>query len=205
MNFRPGPDPSEATEVLIDKKAPHLREIDFRPCQSLSGATSGRHPSLAARTQNRDQSFPGQPPAAKQLETLLGRLGVATDTLIIYSDQCDQTDLWAPATTGCPQPGRDRWTAASSPARPGIPHPANFAPVHAGILPVPVKVRGRAPRRRPGSRLEEHGAGPTPPSRTCGVKSSSLGEGTKEGVARPDVSPAWCRAPGRRTGWPRGL
>ncbi|MGO9621049.1 MAG: sulfurtransferase [Desulfobaccales bacterium] len=87
---------AEELKDLIDKKAPDLRIIDFRPqTKYYLGHIPGAIHLWRPETENRRQSFPGQPPAAKQLEALLGRLGVGSqDTLIIYSDQCDQTHLW---------------------------------------------------------------------------------------------------------------
>jgi 3-mercaptopyruvate sulfurtransferase SseA len=88
----------QAGEVkdLIEKKVPDLRIIDFRPLTKYYlGHIPGAIHLWLPETENQGQSLPGQPPPAKQLETVLGRLGIGSrDTLIIYSDQGDQTRLW---------------------------------------------------------------------------------------------------------------
>ncbi|MGD0216598.1 MAG: rhodanese-like domain-containing protein [Desulfobaccales bacterium] len=183
---------AEPLKVLIDKKAPHLRVIDFRPLTNYYlGHIPGAIHLWRPETENRDQSFPGQPPAAKQLETLLGRLGVGNrDTLIIYSDQCDQTHLWwLLAYYGLPpnrmrllDGGFESWKAKEFPTQLTSPQfkPVSFRfPSKSGVstlLATLQQVRGAR-------------EGPHRVILDARRQSFFSGEGTKEGAARPGRIP----------------
>ncbi|MGA7563089.1 MAG: rhodanese-like domain-containing protein [Desulfobaccales bacterium] len=183
---------AEPLKVLIDKKAPHLRVIDFRPLANYYlGHIPGAIHLWRPETENRDQSFPGQPPAAKQLETLLGRLGVGNrDTLIIYSDQCDQTHLWwLLAYYGLPpnrmrllDGGFESWKAKEFPTQLTSPQfkPVSFRfPSKSGVstlLATLQQVKGAR-------------GGPHQVILDARRQSFSSGEGTKEGAARPGRIP----------------
>jgi thiosulfate/3-mercaptopyruvate sulfurtransferase len=183
---------AEPLKVLIDKKAPHLRVIDFRPLTNYYlGHIPGAIHLWRPETENRRQSFPGQPPAAKQLETLLGRLGVGNrDTLIIYSDQCDQTHLWwLLAYYGLPpnrmrllDGGFESWKAKEFPTQLTSPQfkPVSFRfPSKSGVstlLATLQQVRGAR-------------EGPHRVILDARRQSFFSGEGTKEGAARPGRIP----------------
>ena len=183
---------AEPLKVLIDKKAPHLRVIDFRPLTNYYlGHIPGAIHLWRPETENRDQSFPGQPPAAKQLETLLGRLGVGNrDTLIIYSDQCDQTHLWwLLAYYGLPpnrmrllDGGFESWKAKEFPTQLTSPQfkPVSFRfPSKSGVstlLATLQQVKGAR-------------GGPHQVILDARRQSFFSGEGTKEGAARPGRIP----------------
>ena len=183
---------AEQLKVLIDKKVPHLRIIDFRPLTNYYlGHIPGAIHIWRPETENRDQSFPGQPPAAKQLETVLGRLGVGNrDTLIIYSDQCDQTHLWwLLAYYGLPpnrmrllDGGFEAWKAKEFPTQLTAPQfqPVSFRfPSKSGVgtlLATLQQVKGAR-------------GGPQQVILDARRQSFFSGEGTKEGAARPGRIP----------------
>ncbi len=183
---------AEPLKVLIDKKAPHLRVIDFRPLTNYYlGHIPGAINLWRPETENRDLSFPGQPPAAKQLETLLGRLGVGNrDTLIIYSDQCDQTHLWwLLAYYGLPpnrmrllDGGFESWKAKEFPTQLTSPQfkPVSFRfPSKSGVSTLLATLQ------------QVKGARGWPHQVILDARRQSFfsGEGTKEGAARPGRIP----------------
>ncbi len=183
---------AEELKDLIDKKAPDLRIIDFRPqTQYYLGHIPGAIHLWRPETENRRQSFPGQPPAAKQLESLLGRLGVGSqETLIIYSDRCDQTHMWwLLAYYGLPlnrmrllDGGFEAWKAKDFPTQLTSPRfrPVSFRfPPKSGVntlLATLEQVKGA----RGGLNQVILDARP---------HSFFSGEGTKEGAARPGRIP----------------
>jgi len=183
---------AEELKDLIDKKAPDLRIIDFRPqTKYYLGHIPGAIHLWRPETENRRQSFPGQPPAAKQLEDLLGRLGVGSqDTLIIYSDQCDQTRLWwLLAYYGLPlkrmrllDGGFEAWKAKDFPTQLTSPRfkPVSFRfPPESGVstlLATLEQVKGAR-------------GGPNKVILDARPHSFFSGEGTKEGAARPGRIP----------------
>lgn len=183
---------AEELKDLIDKKAPDLRIIDFRPqTKYYLGHIPGAIHLWRPETENRRQSFPGQPPAAKQLEALLGRLGVGSqDTLIIYSDQCDQTRLWwLLAYYGLPlkrmrllDGGFEAWKAKDFPTQLTSPRfkPVSFRfPPESGVstlLATLEQVKGAR-------------GGPNKVILDARPHSFFSGERTKEGAARPGRIP----------------
>ena len=182
---------AEELKDLIDKKAPDLRIIDFRPqTKYYLGHIPGAIHLWRPETENRRQSFPGQPPAAKQLEALLGRLGVGSqDTLIIYSDQCDQTRLWwLLAYYGLPlnrmrllDGGFEAWKAKDFPTQLT---PPRFKPVSFRFPPE----SGQYPAGHPGAG-QGSSRGPDKVILDARPHSFFSGEGTKEGAARPGRIP----------------
>lgn len=80
----------------LDRQDANLCIIDFRHKAKyylghLPGAIQMWRPEIT----DRDQPGLGMPAPRGQMEKLLGRLGVSsTDTVVIYSDQCDHTHLW---------------------------------------------------------------------------------------------------------------
>ena len=183
---------AEELKDLIDKKAPDLRIIDVRPqTKYYLGHIPGAIHLWRPETENRCQSFPGQPPAAKQLEALLGRLGIGSrDTLIIYSDQCDQTRLWwLLAYYGLPlnrmrllDGGFEAWKAKDFPTQLTSPRfkPVSFRlPPESGVstlLATLEQVKGAR-------------GGPNKVILDARPHSFFSGERTKEGAARPGRIP----------------
>jgi thiosulfate/3-mercaptopyruvate sulfurtransferase len=183
---------AEELKDLIDKKPPDLRIIDFRPqTKYYLGHVPGAIHLWRPEIENRRQSFPGQPPAAQQLEALLGRLGVGSqDTLIIYSDQCDQTHLWwLLAYYGLPlnrmrllDGGFEAWKAKDFPTQLTAPHfkPVSFVfPPNSGVSTLLATLQ------------QVKGARGAPNEVILDARPQVFlsGEGTKEGAARPGRIP----------------
>ncbi len=129
---------AEELKGLIDKRDPNLRIIDVRhQAKYYLGHIPGAIQVWRPEIENRRQPIKGRPAPAPEIEKLVGRLGVAShDTIVIYSDQCDQTRLWwILARYGFPlsqmrllDGGIEAWKSRGYPTQLTAPHlkPATF-------------------------------------------------------------------------------
>jgi len=87
---------AEELKHWLDHRDPRLRLIDFRhKAKYYLGHIPGAIQLWRPETEDRAQSVPGLPAPARQMEHLLGGLGIGSqDTVVIYSDQGDHTRLW---------------------------------------------------------------------------------------------------------------
>jgi thiosulfate/3-mercaptopyruvate sulfurtransferase len=116
----------EELKALIDRKEPNLRIIDVREkLQYLSGHIPGAVQVWRPDIEDRMHALPGMMAAQKQVEDLMGDLGIDNKSLIvIYSDGPDNGRLWwALAYYGFPikqmkvlDGGIDGWKAKGYPA-----------------------------------------------------------------------------------------
>ncbi len=86
----------EELKVLIDRKDPDIRIIDVREkVKYLAGHIPGAINIWRPDMVNKDHPIPGMMGTQKQIEDVMGKLGVHTrHTLIIYSDGPDNGRLW---------------------------------------------------------------------------------------------------------------
>jgi len=189
---------AEELRDLIAQHDPHLRIIDFRhKAKYYLGHIPGALQLWRPEIENRRPSLPGLsapslPPAPPgKIEKLLGRLGVGSyDNIIIYSDQCDQAYLWwILARYGFPlqqmrilDGGFEAWKAQSYPTQLTAPH----------FRPTTFRFPAPPPKNFLVANLEEVKAAEGAPDKVIiDVRPPRLflGEGTKEGVARPGRIP----------------
>lgn len=86
----------EELKVLIDKKDPNIRIVDVREkVKYLAGHIPGAINIWRPDMVNKDHPIPGMMATQKQIEDIMGKLGVhPRHTLIIYSDGPDNGRLW---------------------------------------------------------------------------------------------------------------
>ncbi len=182
----------EELKSLIDQKDQHFRIIDFRhQAKYYLGHVPGAVQMWRPETEDRRQPLLNLPPPAHHLEKLLGRLGIdSSQTLIIYSDQCDHTRLWwilahygfPPGQMKLLDGGIEDWKAKGYPTQLTSPHfqAATFR------FPSP------PPKDYLAANLEEVKAALGQPGKAIlDVRAPKLflGEQTKEGAARPGRIP----------------
>ena len=183
---------AEELKDLLDKPDPNLRIIDFRhKAKYYLGHIPGAIQMWRPETEDRRQPIPGLPAPARQLEKLLGRLGVGShDNVIIYSDHCDHTRLWwILAHYGFPlsqmrllDGGLEAWKAKGYPTQLTAPH----------FKPATFRFAAEPPKNYLLANLEEvKGASGAPDKVILDVRTPRLylGEGSKEGAARPGRIP----------------
>ncbi|MFI5331463.1 MAG: sulfurtransferase [Desulfobaccales bacterium] len=183
---------AEELKDLLDKSDPHLRIIDFRhKAKYYLGHIPGAIQIWRPETEDRRQPISGLPAPAHQLEKLLGRLGVGShDNVIIYSDYCDHTRLWwILAHYGFPlsqmrllDGGLEAWKAKGYPTQLTAPH----------VKPATFRFAAEPPKDSLLANLEEVKAAQAAPDKVIlDVRTPRLylGEGSKEGAARPGRIP----------------
>jgi thiosulfate/3-mercaptopyruvate sulfurtransferase len=86
----------EELQALLTSEAARIRIIDFRhKAKYFLGHLPGAVQVWRRETEDRSQQVPEMPASREQIEQLLGRLGVSSQTtVVIYSDRCDHTRLW---------------------------------------------------------------------------------------------------------------
>ncbi len=178
---------AEELKTLIARKEADLRIIDVRhQAKYYLGHIPGAIQIWRPQLEDRRQLLP-----ARQLEKILGRLGVGSDqTLVIYSDRCDHTRLWwLLAHYGFP-PGRMRLLDGGIDAWKSKGYATQFTAPHVGTatfhFPAPPRTNYLL------ANLEEVKAALGQPGKVIlDVREPRLyrGEGSKEGAARPGRIP----------------
>ena len=188
---------AEELRDLIAQHDSHLRIIDFRhKAKYYLGHIPGALQLWRPEIENRRPPLlglpaPSLPASPGKIEKLLGRLGVGSnDNIIIYSDQCDQAHLWwILARYGFPlqqmrilDGGFEMWKAQGYPTQLTAPH----------FRPTTFRFPAATPKNFLVANLEEVKAAQAAPDKIIiDVRPPRLflGEGTKEGAARPGRIP----------------